>query len=73
MGLLGEVDFNGRYGLPLGITLGYFYGFPTDMVGSGVRGTVLGFWYTAKQDFVKLLLRAGAKKEPLQKFLESAH
>ncbi len=63
MGLLGEVDFNGRYGLPLGITLGYFYGFPTDMVGSGVRGTVLGFWYTAKQDFV-IGLEGGALKIP---------
>ncbi len=52
VGLLGEVNFNGRYGLPLGITLGYFHGFPNDVVSTGISGTVLGFWYTAKQDFV---------------------
>jgi len=51
VGLLGEVDFNNRFGFPFGITLGYFAGFPSDMVEAGLRGSILGFWYTAKQDF----------------------
>lgn len=52
IGLMGEVDFNDKHDFPLGITLGHFNGFPTNRVGSGLRGTIMGFWYTGKTDFI---------------------
>jgi hypothetical protein len=52
IGLMGEVDFKDRHGIPVGITLGYFNGFPKNGNLSGLSGTLLGFWYTGKTDFV---------------------
>ena len=63
VGVLGEVDFNDKHNVPLGITLGFFAGFPSDMVESGIRGMVLGFWYTAKEDFI-IGLETGALTIP---------
>lgn len=51
VGFLAEVDFKDKHGLPLGISLGHFIAFPENHVESGPSGTVLGFWYTGKQDF----------------------
>ncbi len=50
--VMGEVDFKSRNDIPLGITLGTFQGFPSDRIGSGLSGYLLGFWYTGKEDFV---------------------
>jgi len=52
VGVLGEVDFNPRHEFPLGITLGYFLAFPMDRLQSGPSGTVMGFWFTGRQDFI---------------------
>ncbi len=52
IGFLGEVDFKDRYHVPLGMTLGYFQGLPMDRLGSGLSGTVLGFWYTGRPSFI---------------------
>lgn len=51
VGLLGEADLKERYKIPLGLTLGYFQGIPSDKLGSGLSGTVLGFWYTGRENF----------------------
>lgn len=51
IGLLGEADLKERYKIPLGLTLGYFQGIPSDRLGSGLSGTVLGFWYTGRENF----------------------
>ncbi len=50
--VLGEVDFKSRYQIPVGLTLGTFYGFPPDRSGSGLKGLLLGFWYTGRDEFV---------------------
>lgn len=52
VGVMGEVDFKDAQGIPLGVTLGYFQGFPIHRTGSGLSGTLLGFWYTGKQEFI---------------------
>jgi len=52
VGVMGEVDFKDRHGLPLGITLGYFRGFPVNLSGAGTSGSLLGFWYTGKREFI---------------------
>ena len=36
----------------MGITLGYFNGFPNNGRLSGLSGSLLGLWYTGKADFV---------------------
>jgi hypothetical protein len=53
VGILGEYDLKGS-GLewPVGITLGYTQNLPDDDPFTGLGGTLLGFWYTGKQEFV---------------------
>jgi len=53
LGLLGEMDLNrSRLDFPLGITLGYTQALPDDDPFTGLSGTLLGFWYTGKKEFV---------------------
>ncbi len=52
VGVLGEVDFKARHSFPLGITLGHFVALPLDKLQSGTSGTVLGFWFTGREDFL---------------------
>jgi len=52
VGLIGEVDFKDKHDWPIGLSLGFFTGFPSDLFEAGLQGTVLGIWYTAKQDFL---------------------
>ncbi len=63
VGVIGEVDFQDKYQVPLGISLGYFRGFPSELGQAGMRGMVLGFWYTAKEDFI-IGLETGALQIP---------
>jgi hypothetical protein len=51
-GVLAEADLQHRYGVPLGLTLGYTLGFPENDPGAGLSGTLLGFWYTGREAFV---------------------
>ena len=53
MGTLAEYDLKAS-GLewPVGITLGYSQNLPDDDPFTGLAGTLLGFWYTGKKDFV---------------------
>ncbi len=50
--IMGEVDFKSRHDVPIGITLGTFQGFPSERIGSGLSGYLMGIWYTGKEDFV---------------------
>jgi len=51
-GVLGEYDLQPGPGIPLGITLGYTKGFPTDDPGAGLAGVLFGLWYTGREAFV---------------------
>jgi hypothetical protein len=53
VGILAEYDLKAS-GLewPVGITLGYSQNLPDDDPFTGLGGTLLGFWYTGKKDFV---------------------
>lgn len=53
IGILGEYDLKKpQGGIPLGFTLGYTLAIPNDDPFTGLSGTLLGFWYTGKEDFV---------------------
>lgn len=53
VGVLGELDLQGtKAGIPLGFSLGYTLALPDDDPLTGLSGTLLGFWYTGKVDFV---------------------
>ena len=49
-GLLGSLDLNQTRNLPLGFTLGYFWGTPENEPPTALRGLLLGFWYTGETD-----------------------
>ena len=49
-GLLGSLDLNQVKNLPLGFTLGYFWGTPKNEPPTALRGMLLGFWYTGETD-----------------------
>ena len=53
VGILGEMDLkHTKAGLPIGVTLGYTQALPDDDPFTGLSGTLLGFWYSGKEDFV---------------------
>lgn len=53
LGVLGEYDLKKhKGGIPLGFSLGYTQAVPNDDPFTGLSGTLLGFWYTGKEDFV---------------------
>lgn len=49
-GLLGSLDLNQVKDVPLGFTLGYFWGSPENEPPTALRGLLLGFWYTGETD-----------------------
>lgn len=51
IGLLGSLDLNQVKQIPLGFTLGYFFGLPDDVPQSAQKGLVFGTWYTGETDF----------------------
>jgi len=53
VGILGEMDLqHTKVGLPVGFTLGYTQALPDNDPFTGQSGTLLGFWFTGKKDFV---------------------
>jgi hypothetical protein len=52
VGAMAEADLKHKFGVPLGVTLGYTLGFPTTDPTAGLSGTLLGFWYTGRENFV---------------------
>jgi hypothetical protein len=53
LGILGEYDLKGtKANFPLGFSLGYTLALPDNDPFTGLSGTLLGFWYTGKEDFV---------------------
>jgi hypothetical protein len=50
-GILGEYDLRPGPGIPVGFTLGYTKGFPTDDPGAGLAGVLIGLWYTGREPF----------------------
>ena len=52
VGVLGEMDLMPSRGVPIGFTLGYTKGFPTDDPGAGLAGALFGIWYTGREEFV---------------------
>jgi len=53
VGILGEMDLkHTKIRVPIGVTLGYTQALPDNDPFAGQSGTLLGFWYTGKQDFV---------------------
>jgi hypothetical protein len=51
LGVLGSLDLNQVKRIPLGFTLGYFFGLPDDVPQSAQKGLVFGTWYTGETDF----------------------
>ena len=49
-GLMGSLDLNQVKDVPLGFTLGYFWGTPENEPPTALRGMLLGFWYTGETD-----------------------
>ncbi len=49
-GLLGSLDLNQVKDVPLGFTLGYFWGTPQNEPPTAMHGMLLGFWYTGETD-----------------------
>ena len=65
VGILGEYDLNEtKANFPLGFSLGYTQALPSDDPFTGLSGTLLGFWYTGKEDFV-VGVETGAMRLPL--------
>ena len=52
LGVMGEMDLKHRWNAPVGLTLGYTMGFPTDDPKAGLSGLLMGVWYTGREAFV---------------------
>ena len=52
LGVLFEADLNPKVHVPIGFTLGYTWGLPSEDRGAGISGTLFGIWFTGKEDFV---------------------
>ena len=66
VGILGEMDLkHTKARLPIGVTLGYTQALPDDDPFASLSGTLLGFWYAGKTDFV-VGVETGFMKLPVE-------
>lgn len=65
LGLILEMDLQHKYKAPLGITLGRTQGFPDHDPTAGLSGTLLGLWYTGREDFM-IGVETGFMSLPIQ-------
>ncbi len=59
LGVLGSLDLNQVQDVPLGFTLGYFWGTPDDTPQTSLKGLLLGIWYTGETN-LQLGIEIGA-------------